>query len=199
MRFKLASVAEFYISLLYEAQYVFKKNSDFISLCSHDRLILFRNTMKYVASFSACFIARYTHLLDNLAFYKSSEIIYGSNTLIVSNRVTDQFIFDSTFIKVILALLAFSTFDYTYNKNIAPVNLINFKAILRIQDMYTTLTWRYLIYKYGYEQAVICFSHLIRCLLLIDDALIEAVKSKQYTDMIDSIIKKTEKTFLLIK
>jgi hypothetical protein len=93
-----------------------------------------------------------------------------------------------------LSILVFSTLDYTFYTNTAPVNLKNIKAVLHIQDMYAELAWRYLIYKYGHFHAVICFSNLIRCIFTVNNATIEAIKCKQYTDIVDVIIKQTEQT-----
>jgi hypothetical protein len=153
--------------------------------------------MKYVSGLGTCFIMRHTRLLDDPALYKSMEVIYGSTTLANSTLAIDQLNFDGTFVKLVLALLTFSTYNYTYYKNMAPDNLIDIKAVLVIQDMYTELAWRYLLYKYDDERAVICFSNLMRCLFLVNNAIVEAVECKQYTDMIDSLIKQTEETFTL--
>ena len=122
--------------------------------------------MKYVAGLtvSIMFITRYTSLLDNPTLYKSADIIYGSNTLAISNCAVNQFDFDNTLVKLILALLVFSTCNYINYTNIAPINLMNIKKVLRIQDRYNRLVLRYLIYKYNHERTVLFFSNIIRYL-----------------------------------
>ncbi len=199
MRFKLASIAEFSTSVTGVGQLFYEKNVEFTSLCSHDRSILLHKTMKYVSGLGTCFIMRHTRLLDDPAFYKSAEFIYGSTTVANITRAIDQLNFDGTFFKLVLALLTFSTFDYINYTNKAPVNLINIKVVLCIQDMYTELAWRYLLYRYDHEQAVICFSNLIKCLFSLNNAIVGVSECKQYTDMIDSIVKKTEEIFTLIE
>jgi hypothetical protein len=59
------------------------------------------------------------------------------------------------------------------------------------------IVWRYLLYKYDHEQAFRCFSNLIRCLFSLNDALVEAIQSKQYIDTINSIVKRIEETLTL--
>jgi len=196
MRFRLAPVREFFALIINESQFLYEKNADFISLCSHDRSILIQSTIKLVSSLGTCFVTRDTRLLNNPAFNESAETIYGSTVLVNSNRAIDLLDSDSTFIKLALALLTFYTLDYT---NIAPINLSNIEAVLRIQNMYSKLTWRYLLYKYGYDRAVICISNLIKCIFFVNDAVVKAVKIKLYTDMIDSLVKQTEETFTLSK
>ena len=63
--------------------------------------------------------------------------------------------------------------------------------------MYTELAWRYLLYKYNHDQAVRCFSNLVRCLFTVYDGIIEVCKVKRFTDMIDSVIEQTEQTLTL--
>jgi hypothetical protein len=54
--------------------------------------------------------------------------------------------------------------------------------------MYTELTWRYLLYKYGHHQAVVRFSNLIGCLFQAKYATVEAHESKEFIEVIDSAI-----------
>jgi hypothetical protein len=197
IRFKIASVDKLFTSILSGTRDLYEKNVDFTSLCSHDRFILLHNTMKYVTGLGFCFIEYHTRLLDNPVLYISAERIYGSQALDNGIRAIDHLEFDNTFTKLVLALLAFSTFNYTYYKNIPAVNLTNIKAVLYMQDMYTELTWNYLIYKYDHERAVLCFSNLIRYLFLLNDAIVQAVEGEHYNNMIDSFVKKTEETLIL--
>ncbi|CAF3150428.1 unnamed protein product, partial [Rotaria sp. Silwood2] len=114
-----------------------------------------------------------------------------------TKRVIDQLDPDNTFIKLVFAILTFSTINYTiYRKNVHN-NLTNIKVTLPIQDMYTDLTWRYLLYKYGHHQAVIRFSNLLRCLFAVIAAVVEAHESEKFTEMIDSVIEQTEQTLCL--
>jgi hypothetical protein len=196
-RFKIASVGQLFTSLLGQGQLLYEKNADFISLCPHDRSLVLHKTMKYVAGLGSCLVERYTRVLDNPGFYESAETIYGLSTLASNNRAIGLLDCDDTFVKLVLAILIFSTFDYTCYTNNVPDNLNNTKAVIRIHDMYVDLTWRYTIYKHGHERAVICFSNLIRCLFSFNNFLVEAVENKQYTDIIDSLIQRTEETLTL--
>ncbi len=197
MRFKLAPVGQFFTSITSAGQLLYEKNVDFISLCSHDRSILLHSSIKYVAGLGTCFITRYTRVLDYPAFCKSAEVIYGSDTLDNNNYTIDLLGSDGTFFKLVLALLTFSMLDCADYTDTTPVNLLNFKTVLRIQNMYFTLTWRYLVYRHGYDRAVICFSNLIKCIFSVHTAVVKAVKVKLYRDMINVVLKETEETFTL--
>jgi hypothetical protein len=153
---------------------------------------LFRSTAEYTTSIGGVFTLRKYQLFDYPAFYHSAEMIFRPTAAAFTRRVIDQLDPDDTFIKLILAALAFSTSNYTVYTISNLDNLTNLKAILNVQDMYTELTWRYLLYKYGHHQAVIRFSDLIRCLFLAKYAIAEAHESKQFTEIIDSVIEQTE-------
>ncbi|CAF0971698.1 unnamed protein product [Rotaria sp. Silwood1] len=196
LRFKYSSVQHFFIALLSKVQLVFEKNRDCLLLSQHDRTILLESTVEYTATIGGMFLLRQARLLDNLSFVKSAEMIFPPSAIVLIKRVIDQFDSDVTFIKLILAILAFSTINYTvYRKNIL-INLTNVTAILPIQDLYTDLAWRYLLHKYDHHQAVIRFSNLLRCLFSVNEAIAEAHESQQFMDIIDFVLKETNTKIL---
>ncbi|CAF2457322.1 unnamed protein product [Rotaria sp. Silwood2] len=192
LRFKYASVNEFFKLIMSKVQIAFEKNCDFLSLSRHDRTALLRSTVEYTSSFGGMFIIWQYKLFDYPPFYKSVEMIFQPSASIFTKRVIDQLDPDNTFIKLILSILAFSTIHYTVYRKDVDINLTNIKATLPIQDMYTDLAWRYLLYKYGHHQAVIRFSNLLRCLLAVTEAVVEAHEGQQFTDIIDSVVEQTE-------
>ena len=161
--FEFSSVKDFYTSMKSKIQLVLRKNGDFLSLSLHDRDILLASTAKYTASVGGLFIASQQQLLDYPSFYESSEILFRPISVAIAKRATGRFDPDNTFMKIILAILSFSTINYTVYTKCSSTNLTNIKTILFIQDMYTELAWRYLLYKYGHHQSVARFSNLIRC------------------------------------
>ena len=197
LRFKYSSVKDFFTSIKTKIQLVFEKNRDFLSLSLHDRTTLLRNTVEYTTGIGGMFISHQYQLFDYPTFYNSAEIIFRPTAAALGKRVIDQFDSDDTFIKLILAALAFSTTNYTVYHGNCQTNLTNIKAILSTQDMYIELAWRYLLHKYDYHQSVARFSNLLRCLLLVNNVIAEAYESKQYAEMIDYVIEKTEQPFFL--
>ncbi|CAF4191474.1 unnamed protein product [Rotaria magnacalcarata] len=194
LRFKYSSVNPFFTSMMSKVQLVFEKNRDFLLLSQHDRTVLLKNTVEYTATIGGMFILRQSRLLDDFSFSQSAEMIFQPSGMIFIKRVIDQFDSDDTFIKLILTILAFATINYTvYRKNI-QINLTNMKVILPIQDMYTELTWQYLVDKYGHLQAVKRFSNLFKCLFSVTKAIVEVHQVQKFTDIINSIIEQTEET-----
>ncbi|CAF4436468.1 unnamed protein product [Rotaria sp. Silwood2] len=178
-RFKYSSVNNFVTSMKREIQLVFEKNLDFLSLSSHDFTILLRTTIEYTSNVAGMFILCQYNLFDYPPFHESAEMIFQPSAANFTKRVIDQLDPDNTFIKLILSILAFSTIHYTVYRKDVHINLTNIKATLPIQDMYTDLTWRYLLYKYDYHQAVIHFSNLLRCLFSVTGTIVEAHESQK--------------------
>ena len=90
--------------------------------------------------------------------------------------------------KLFLAILSFSTYRCTAYPDISRDILSN------IQDTYIEITWRYLLYKYVYQQAVKCFSDFISCIFIVNEGIGEGLRVQWFTSTMDSITQKTEQT-----
>ncbi|UJR23912.1 hypothetical protein I4U23_026884 [Adineta vaga] len=166
-------------------------NRDFLSLSTNDRTILLRITAEYTSSIGGIFLLYQSHLFDYSLFYQSTQTIFSSNSTATIKRVIGHLDSDDTFIKLVLAILAFSTTNYTiYSGSMS--HLIDSNAILPTQNLYTEITWRYLLHKYNQNEAVIRFMNVIRCMLLVNKVIVEAHDSQQFMEIVDDIIEQSE-------
>lgn len=193
LRYKCGSVCELISLLAHQVQQIFKKNQNFLSLCPDDRSNLLHNIMPYVTCLSATIALRQPNLYENPAFFKAAETVFGVNPMNAAKRAYDQLDSDLSFIKLILSILIFSTIKPPVITPITSINLINIKLIFCIQEKYIELIWRYLLYRYNHEQAVICLSNVVRCLFAVIEAVKESQDIKQHKDIINAIIEETEK------
>lgn len=189
--FEYLSVKDFFTSIKLKIVHVLEKNRDFHLLSLNDRNILLRTTVKHCSSLGGMFTLRQHKLFDYPSFYKSAEIIFRPESAALTQRVINQFDSDYTFIKLILAIISFSTINYTFYTDNNQVNLMNIKAILFIQDMYIELAWRYLLYRYNEHEAIRYFLNIIRCILLVNDAIVAAHRSEQFSQMIDTLLEQS--------
>ena len=79
----------------------------------------------------------------------------------------------------------FSSFGCIHNTYQDSTHTKDIKVILRIQDKYIELAWRYLVYRYGEQRAVLYF-------FLLHNSIGAPVKIEEYNTMIDSIVQQTE-------
>ncbi|UJR07776.1 hypothetical protein I4U23_012059 [Adineta vaga] len=196
LRFKFEPTAEFITSNMSCVPEIFEKNLHFRSLSYHDRSILLRNTVKHTGCIGGTFVLHQSQLLHDPLFYQTTTTIFGSDIMSRIIPLTESFDRDETFVKLILTIIAFSTTTYTIYSQTNFNNLNNLKQILQIQDIYTELAWRYMIYRYNYDQAVIQFCQLIQCLFRVNSTIVEVDRNQEYTSIIGTVIEQTEQLLL---
>jgi hypothetical protein len=130
-------------------------------------------------------------------YYDSIETIANSSVVPVAKRLATQLDFDVIIMKLLLAILSFSTINHTVYSNTSSINLSNIKQIIQIQDTYIELAWRYLLYKYNYEWAVKSFSLFIGVIFTIQEAISETQEVQWLTETFDSLVQQTEQTLTL--
>ena len=191
-RYRIEPVAEFVTFNMQQVERIFEKNHDFTSLDVHDRLILLRHTIKHTGCFGATFVLHQSQILDDPLFFIATETIFTPTVVSTIQPITRSFDVDPTFNKLILLILAFSTINYTNFETNLNENLLNLQRILRIQDNYIEITWKYLVYRYTYVQAIQRFCQLLRCLFRINHTIATVDRNRDYTKIIDSVVEKTE-------
>jgi len=197
LRYRIGVVGEFLTSNITRVQRIFEKNGDYHSLCLQDRSNLLRGTVKHTGCIGGTFVLHQAHLLDDPLFYKSTELIFGSDVMSTITPLTESFDTDAIFVKLILTIVAFSTIRYANYSDATLNNLIDIKSVIRIQDTYIELAWGYMIYKYSYEHAVIRFCRLIKNLFQINCTIVEAERIQEYKNMIDTVVEQTEQRLKL--
>jgi hypothetical protein len=100
---------------------------------------------------------------------------------------------DIILFKLSLALFAFSTNSRTFHRNVG-LEYTNLNQILEIQNKYAELTWKYLLYKYGYYQAIKRFLHIIEWFLAVSLFMSYAHNAQAH---IKSLTEETELTLIL--
>ncbi|CAF1321192.1 unnamed protein product [Rotaria sordida] len=197
LRFKKEPIKKLIQITLDRSQLLYKNNQDFLSLSADDRSILFHTTFTHTAHLSADMINYKIQLMNYPAYFHVIEMLTNPSLMPVVRRIADRLDFDMIIMKLFLVILSFSTTRYTVYSNTPPVNLSNIKEILRIQDTYIEITWRYLLYKYNFERSVICLSDLIRCFCAIHEAIVKVHDIPWPAETISSIVQQTEETLTL--
>lgn len=196
-RFKVTPVNDFITSLVGTAHLLFEKNADFLSLSSFDRAHLLRGRVQYVGGIGACFLMHTMGLYTNPGFSRTVKHIYGLATFEGSHRTGAQADSDLVFMKLVFAIVLFSTFDYTVYAGQPSVHFENLRCILKLQDTYIELAWRYLLYKYDHCQAVRCFAKAVRCIFALIDGHVGVDRCEHFTQMVDHVVKQVEGTLTI--
>lgn len=176
---------------------LFQKNEDCLRLASHDRSILIQTIVKHTAGFGAATVLRQMKLYDDPIFFTNNIVLFGSDMMANAKRISDYRDEDLTFIKLIIAVLSFSTVNVTVFTNTMPNHWIDIKTILHIQDAYIELAWKYMVYKYSYEDAVRRFIRLLQCLFSFQYAITRADTRLEYTNLMDIVVEQMEQTLTI--
>ncbi|CAF1092799.1 unnamed protein product [Adineta ricciae] len=193
LRYKLTSTTDFVTLNMARMQQMFEKNVDFRSIGCSDRSILLRNTVKHTECIGATFALYQAGLLHDPLFYQTTATIFGVDIMLKILQLIEIFDSDATFVKLILVITAFSTTKYTVYSGRACNELADSKSVLRIHDSYLEIAWKYMVYKYTYQQAVLRFCHLLRCLLRVNRTIVEVDQIREYKSIIEIVVEQSDK------
>jgi hypothetical protein len=103
---------------------------------------------------------------------------------------------DITLIKMGLCLLACSQHNCIFSSNMSNDDL-DTSIMFHIQNKYAELTWKYLLYKYGYHQSVIRFLKLIQCFMAVIVAMDHVQNVQAHVNDMDSLVENIELGLIL--
>ena len=141
--------------------------------------------MPQVLGSNAVFVLRTFRIPEDRAWHEAMVTAYGpiiaDNYQLVS-RVLDV---DSVVVKLVIAILMFSPNEFPTDQSDAPWSA---QKILKIQNMYVELAWRYMVSKYSEQRAVAHFSNLIRCLFALQSSVQSAWTLPTYQNIFNCLV-----------
>ena len=69
--------------------------------------------------------------------------------------------------------------------------------MFHIQNIYAEVTWKYLLYKYGYNQSIQRFIKLIQCLLAAINIVFDGQNIAKHLSDMQLLVEQTELTLVL--
>ena len=157
--------------------------------------LVIRNNLYGTGALNAMYAAAEAKLFESASHIVNCNEIYGADYILETQRLLGRMESNGTLIKIMLTILAFATNSsvVSYDQSIDAINQSSERSsliLLRIQDTIITMLWKYLVYQFGFTQAVQRFDHLVKNFLDILER-IHANASEQHTRMLDSIVEKT--------
>ncbi|CAF3309891.1 unnamed protein product [Rotaria socialis] len=186
-----------YIVSIYESSGIFiGRNSDISNLSSNSRSIILHTAADNVTCLMSSFTLYHSHLFQHKALTNFLASQYGKIEVDYYCWSTKFTPLDSVLFKLGLSLFAFSLNARIFHRDMC-IEFDNLGEILEIQNKYAELTWKYLIYRYGYHEAIRKFTILIQWFLSATVLISYAHNTETHANDIDSLIEQAELTFIL--
>ena len=168
-----------------------RSNGDISHLTSDDRSILIHTAIDNITAISAIFFFIHFHLIDDEILWMYLQNIYGT-TLMEYHRWAPQFtLLDPILFKLSMNLFALSKHTRILYQNISS-EYRNLGEIVKIENKYVELTWKYLVYKLGFDQSIRIFDKIIRWFLSLTVFMSYTHRLQTHVNDIQSLVQQTE-------
>ncbi len=150
------------------AQSFVSSTADFRVLTLAEQSSLFQRNLHGLFNFCGTFMLRDAGMFNNSRNESIIIPLYGEEIVRQARRIIIKLDYDSILVKIIHIIFAFSTNCYTinYDPNMHSDALLRGTfRLLGSQNLYTEILWKYMIYRYGYEQTVVRFAALVKQML----------------------------------
>jgi hypothetical protein len=184
------------VSIYETAGAYLRSNDDIRRLPYEDRSIILRNAADNVFCMGGSFIMQHCLLYGRDTFLSAMNRKYGKHTMdihIWARKFIGQ---DVTLIKLAISLFAFSENNCCYYLNTSN-HLTNPLHIFEIQNKYADVTWKYLLFKYGFRDAIKRFLNVTLWLISMNVLAVHAQTLAVHVSDIDTVIEETEMKLIL--
>jgi hypothetical protein len=189
--------ASFYTS----AQSFVSSTADFRILTIAEQSSLFQRNLHGLFNLCGTFMLRDAGIFNNSRNESLIIPLYGKEIVRQAKQIVMRLDYDSTLVKIIHIIFAFSTNCYTVNYDANMYSDALLQGAFRLlgsQNVYTEILWKYMIYRYGYEQTIIRFAGLVKQMLdLINLSAGIYMNNPHHQILVDDLVEEA-KTFLIL-
>ncbi|CAF3740639.1 unnamed protein product [Rotaria sordida] len=186
-----------FFTLLYETtELCLSSNGDLRSLSFNDRSVLLRTGADSITCYGGIFSMYQFQLRTCQSFLHSLRRIYGEHSLMLTlNSI--KFIDPDIVLNKMALLLLFSSKTTCIFSSTISLDHADVSVILKIQNRYAEIAWKYLLYKYDEYQAVQKFMKLIQCLIAVIQTMSQVQSVESHVNDIETIVEHTQLKLIL--
>lgn len=190
-----ASLDDLVVSIYEAAGSYLRSNDDFRKLPIDDRSIMLRSAADNIVCMIGTFTMEHYHLIHMDCFWNIMKAKYGKRGMDIQLWAGKYLDPDIVLVKLSISLFAFSENNCCYFPDISQ-RLTNPIRILEIQNKYAEITWKYLLYKYGYYESVKRFLNLTLWLTAVHNLVTHGQTLLLHLRDLESLIEQTEVTLI---
>ena len=173
-----------------------RSNADLCQLPSDDRSLVVRTAAVSVSCLGSTLITRNYPLYAIDIFKNTISNVYGEDVINKHRRSMKFIDSDTVFLKLALSLFVFSELNYSY-VSIVSSDSTNVLNVLEVQNRYAEVTWKYLLYRYGHDQAVRRFLTLTSWFLATTLYIGDMQSLSPQVNNVTSLVEETELKLVL--
>ncbi|CAM4764581.1 unnamed protein product [Rotaria magnacalcarata] len=158
----------------------------FCALSSNAHRAVVSHNLILTGGLDGYFVARETDQLNNIHYMIASGALYGSDFMAQCAKDNERLEPNGNLIKIMLFVLIFSSnCSVVVFNGQEDINIMSSTSeLIHIQDIYLAILWKYLIYLYGYNQAIVHFSAMVKSVL----DMLRRVEDLSKNDTLERII-----------
>jgi hypothetical protein len=169
---------------------------DFQVLSVNEQQSLFERNLHGISSLCSNIYYRDTNFFENAKCYGSFASTYGSQMIDIGKRRIKSLDLDSTLLKFMLLIIAFSSNCFIVNIKDDVHNDSFLNGAFRLygsQNVYVELLWNYMIYRYGFHETVLRFTRLVVYILdTVKYVSAVYISNEDHHDFVDDVIEQTK-------
>jgi hypothetical protein len=180
-------------------QPLIERSPDLNSLPLEARRALTKHNLNTTGASNGLFICRELDMLKNPCFWNPCIVSYGLEFMQMCVRNSARCDPNGNLIKTMLFVMTFSSSCsiVTFNSEEPLTTMTSSIDLIRIQNVYITMLWKYLLYLYGFKEAVIRYSYIIKYILDVIHMLELMPENEQHDLMIETIATETERALII--
>jgi len=149
-------------------QSLINSTADFRIMTSAEQCSLVQRNMQGLLAFYCMLVFRESGIFDNNKTENAVMPLYGYQNVQSTKYISIRLEQDPTLVKLMLIILTFSSNCFMINEEDIGIRdgfLYGTFRLFGSQNVYTELLWKYMMYRYGFLEAVRRFSGMIKIAL----------------------------------
>jgi hypothetical protein len=180
-------------------QSLIERSPDLSSLSIDARRALTKHNLISIGSVNGIFLSRELDLYNNPLFLNACNEYYGVEFLKNCAQHSARCDPNGSLMKIMLFVITFSSncsiviFDDQENITTMSSSL----NLIRVQNAYVTMLWKYLIYLYGFKEATLRFSSIVKSIIDVTRMLESMSENKTHDLMVETIVAETQRSLII--
>ena len=200
LRLKLSDTIDFLTRTYTTILPLMERSPHLVYLSNYSYRILLEHNLVYTAVLNGFILAHETDSYHDSTYMSACSVLFGSDFMMKHAQDATRLVPNGNLYKLMLYVLIFSSncsivvFNGEDEIKSNPCTV----EFVRIQNIYVTMLWKYLLYLYGYNQAAIQFSRIIKNVLDMFARVEELLTNWAFQKMVEKIAEQIKLSTIII-